>query len=479
MATITNLGVGSGLNLSDILDSLSTAEKASLTPISTQQSAYTAKLSAYGTLSSALTTFQTANTALNSADLFSATTATSSSSAFSATTSGTVVAGKYNVAVTQLAQAQTLTSAVQTSNTTALGDSSATSRTLTIKLADGTSKDIALTTDQTSLTGMRDAINGASAGVSASIIKVADGSYRLSLTSSKTGEANAVSSISVSGDDTLNNIVGFDSTKVDADTGEGNPMSVSVQAQDAELTVNNVKITNSSNTISDALEGITLNLNDTTTGNQTLTVAQDTSKATTAISNFVTAYNSLLDQFSSLTKYTAVDVGSDAQDTSNGALIGDSTLRTIQTQIKSMLTNSASTSTYKTLAQIGITSDPTTGELTLDSDKLSTELTKDPDGIKQMIVGDGKTTGITTTLATNLTSWLSSTGSIQSAKDGVSKTLNNLTEQYNDMSTRIDNMIARYKAQFTQLDITMSSLNNTSSYLTQQFDTSSSSSSSS
>ncbi|WP_182057381.1 flagellar filament capping protein FliD [Pantoea sp. ME81] len=473
MASITTLGVGSGLDLSSILDSLSTAEKASLTPISNQQSAYTAKLSAYGTLSSALTTFQTANTALNSADLFSATTATSSSSAFSATTSGTVVAGKYNVAVTQLAQAQTLTSAVQTSNTTALGDSSATSRTLTIKLTDGTSKDISLTTDQTSLTGMRDAINGASAGVSASIIKVADGSYRLSLTSSKTGEANAVSSISVTGDDTLNNIVGFDSTKTDAD----NPMDVSVAAQDAKLTVNNVEITNSSNTISDALEGITLNLTDTTSGNQTLTVAQDTSKATTAISNFVDAYNTLLDQFNTLTKYTAVDVGSDAQDTSNGALVGDSTLRGIQTQIKSMLTNSSSSSTYKTLAQIGITTDPTTGELTLDSDKLKTELTKDPDGIKQMIVGDGKTTGITTTLATNLTSWLSSTGSIQSAKDGVSKTLNNLTQQYNDMNTRVNNLIARYKAQFTQLDVTMSSLNSTSSYLTQQFDTSSSSSS--
>ena len=479
MASITTLGVGSGLDLSSILDSLSTAEKASLTPISNQQSAYTAKLSAYGSLSSALTTFQTANTALNSADLFSATTATSSSSAFSATTSGSVVAGKYNVAVTQLAQAQTLTSAVQISNTTALGDSSATSRTLTIKLTDGTSKDISLTTDQTSLTGMRDAINGASAGVSASIIKVADGSYRLSLTASKTGEANAVTSISVSGDETLNNIVGFDSTKVDTDTGEGNPMSVSVQAQDAELTVNNVKITNSSNTISDALEGITLNLNDTTSGNQTLTIAQDTSKATSAISNFVTAYNTLLDQFNTLTKYTAVDVGADTQDSSNGALVGDSTLRSIQTQIKSMLTNASSTSTYKTLAQIGITSDPTTGELTLDSDKLSTELTKDPDGIKQMIVGDGKTTGITTALATNLTSWLSSTGSIQSAKDGVSKTLNNLTEQYNDMNTRINNIIARYKAQFTQLDVTMSSLNSTSSYLTQQFESSSSSSSSS
>ena len=473
MASISTLGIGSGLDLSTILDNLTTAEKASLTPISTQQTAYTAKLSAYATLKSSLSTFQTANTALNSADLFTATSATSSSSAFSATTSGTVVAGKYTISVTQLAQAQTLTSAVQTSNTTALGDSSASSRTLSIALKDGTSKDITLTSDQTSLTGMRDAINSADAGVSATIIKVGDGSYRLSLTSSETGSDNAVSSIKVTGDDTLQGIVGYDSTA------SSNAMTESVTAQNAKLTVNNVEIENSSNTISDALEGITLNLNDTTSGNQTLTITKDTSKAESAIKTWTDAYNTLLDQFNTLTKYTAVDVGADSQDSSNGALVGDSTLRTIQTQLKSMLTNAQSSSTYKTLAQIGITTDPTTGSLELDSDKLETALSSDADGVKEMIVGDGKTTGITTTIATNLTGWLSSTGIVQAATDGVSKTLNQLTDQYNEMSTRIDNMVARYKTQFTALDVLMSSLNQTSSYLTQQFESSSSSSSSS
>lgn len=473
MASVSNLGVGSGLQLSDILDSLQTAEKATLKPISTQQSAYTAKLSAYGTLSSALTTFQTANTALNSADLFSSTTATSTGSAFSATTTAGAVAGSYTISVSKLAQAQTLTSGVQSSNTAILGDSSAANRTLSIKLADGTSKDITLTSDQTSLTGMRDAINKAGAGVNASIIKSGDGEYRLSLTAAKTGEKFAVSSVTVTGDDTLQSIVGFDASKSDAD----NPMDLSVAAQDAQLTVNNVAITSSSNTISDALEGITLNLKDVTSSSQTLNVAKDTSKVTTALSNFVDAYNTLLDQFNSLTKYTAVDVGADAQDSSNGALVGDSTLRTIQTQLKGLLTNAASSSNYKTLSQIGISSDPTTGELKLDSAVLKTALDKDPEGIKEMMIGDGKTTGITTKIATNLTGWLSSTGIIQAAKDGVSKTLNNLTDQYNKMSTRIDNLIARYKAQFTQLDVTMSSLNSTSSYLTQQFDNMSSSSS--
>ena len=471
MASISSLGVGSGLQLGDILDSLTNAEKANLKPITTQQSAYTAKLSAYGTLSSALTAFQTANSALNSADVFSATTATSSSTAFSATTSGSVVAGKYSINVTKLAQAQTLTSAAQSSNSSALGDSAA-SRTLTIKLADGSSKDIALTSDQTSLTGMRDAINKANAGVSASIIKSNEGEYRLSLTATKTGEANAVSAVSVSGDDTLQAIVGFDHNDIAAN----NKLSVSVAAQNAELTVNNIPITSSSNSISDALEGITLNLTATTSGSQTLTVAQDTSKATTAVTNFVNAYNTLLDQFSTLTKYTAVEKGADAQDASNGALVGDSTLRSIQTQIKGLLTNSACSSAYKTLAQIGITSDPTSGKLTLDDSKLKTELAKDPDGIKEMIVGDGKKTGITTRLAENLTGWLATKGPIQTAKDGVSKTLNELTQKYNDMNTRINDLIARYKTQFTQLDLAVSKLNSTSDYLTQQFDSMTSSS---
>ncbi|NQF21278.1 flagellar filament capping protein FliD, partial [Enterobacter hormaechei] len=106
MASISSLGIGSGLKLADILDSLTTAEKAQLTPISKQQTSYTAKLSAYGTLKSSLEAFQTANTALNKADLFTATSTSSSSTAFSATTTGSAIAGKYTISVSQLAQAQ-------------------------------------------------------------------------------------------------------------------------------------------------------------------------------------------------------------------------------------------------------------------------------------------------------------------------------------------------------------------------------------
>lgn len=465
MASISSLGIGSGLKLGDILDSLTAAEKATLTPITKQQSSYTSKLSAYGTMKSALEAFQTANTALGKADLFTATTTTSSSTAFSATTTGSAIAGKYTIAITQLAQAQTLTStAVQKDNKAAIATSDSV---LTIQQGgDKKPVTIDISAANSSLTGIRDAINNAKAGVSASIINVGNGEYRLSITSNETGKDNAMT-LSVSGDSALQTFMGYNGT-----TGG---MKESVTAQNAELTVNNVAIENSSNTISDALEDITLNLNDVTSGNQTLTITQDNTKAQTAVKDWVTAYNALQDTFSSLTKYTAVDPGSDAQSTNNGALIGDSTLRTIQTQLKSILSNTLSSSSYKTLAQIGVTSDPSTGQLEIDDKKLTEALKKDSAGVGTLIVGDGKKTGITTAIGSNLTSWLSTTGIIQAAKDGVSKTLNKLTKDYNAASDIIDAKVARYKAQFTQLDVLMSSLNNTSSYLTQQFESTSSS----
>ncbi|MEQ6280388.1 flagellar filament capping protein FliD [Kluyvera huaxiensis] len=465
MASISSLGIGSGLKLGDILDSLTAAEKATLTPITKQQSSYTSKLSAYGTMKSALEAFQTANTALGKADLFTATTTTSSSTAFSATTTGNAIAGKYTIKITQLAQAQTLTStSTQKDSKAAIATSDSV---LTIQQGGGKKPvTIDISAANSSLTGVRDAINNAKAGVSASVINVGNGEYRLSITSNDTGKDNGMT-LSVSGDSALQSFMGYDGT--------GGGMKESVTAQNAELTVNNVAIENSSNTISDALEDITLNLNDVTTGNQTLTITQDNTKAQTAIKDWVTAYNALQDTFSSLTKYTAVDPGADAQSTSNGALIGDTTLRTIQTQLKSALSNTASSSAFKTLAQIGITSDPSTGQLKIDDTKLTAALKKDSADVGQLIVGDGKKTGITTNIGSNLTSWLSSTGIIQAAKDGVSKTLNKLTKDYNAASDIIDQKVARYKAQFTQLDVLMSSLNNTSSYLTQQFESTSNS----
>lgn len=183
MATVSSLGIGSGLDLSTLLDNLTTAEKARLTPITTAQTSYSAKLTAYGTLQSSLQTFADATSALNSADVYASTTATSSNtSAFTATTAAGAASGKYTVNVTQLAQAQVLVSGTATDSSSALGETSTSgTRTLSITQGDGKPVTISLTDAQTSLAGMRDAINGADAGVTASILKVSDGSLTVAI----------------------------------------------------------------------------------------------------------------------------------------------------------------------------------------------------------------------------------------------------------------------------------------------------------
>jgi len=464
MATISSLGIGSGLDLNTLLDNLTAAEKGALTPITTQQTAYTAKLTAYGTLKSALSAFQTANTALASADIYKSSNAVSSaSSSFTATSATGAAAGKYTIAVSQIAQAQSLTSAKVTGNTSNIGTAGATNRTLTITQPGSTKPiSISLTDSQTTLSGVRDAINNADAGVSASIIKVDSTNYQLILTSDTTGTDGAMS-ISVSGDDALQSFIGYDATQ------STNGLKQTVVAQNAKLSINGIDIERSSNSISDVPEGVTLQLLDTTTGNQSLTVSDDNSKATAAINSWVSAYNALQTTFSSLTTYTAVDAGAD-QSSTNGALLGDSTLRSIQTQIKAQLSNAASSSTFKSLSQIGVTQDPTTGQLTTDSDKLSKALASDSKGVMEMIVGDGKTNGIATSIGNSLTSYLSTTGILTAATTGVNNTLKDLTEQYNKTNDRITTTIAMYKTKFTQLDVMMNSLNSTSSYLTQQFE---------
>ena len=462
MAGISTLGIGSGLDLNAILQKLTSAEKQSLDPISRQQSSATSKLSAYGSLKAALQAFQAANNKLKDAGLYTATKATSSSAAFSAETDGKAVAGKYSISVQSLARSQTLTSRTETDIAKGIGSSDPT-RTLTFVTADGKEKSISLTKDQTSLSAMRDAINKSDAGISASLIKVSATEYRLSLNSTATGTSNALKSVTVTGDDALQKFIGFNAS--------GKPsggLTESVKAQNAMLTVNNVAIESSSNTISNAVEGITLKLSDQTTGVQTLTVDSDTSKPKGAITEWVNAYNSLQDTIAGLTKYTAVNAGT-AQDGKNGALLGDGTVRIIQTQLKDILTSASGSSIYKSLSQVGVSSDPSNGKLIIDADKLNSAIQVKPADVRDMFTGDGKKSGITTTLDTKLSDFLSNRGAIQGATDSISKKLNSLTDQYNSASKRIDDTIARYKMQFTNLDKMLSMFNSTSSYLTEQF----------
>ncbi|AJJ61702.1 flagellar filament capping protein FliD [Yersinia aldovae] len=464
MASISSLGIGSNMELGTLLDKLSASEQTRLTPLTSQQTSYKGKLTAYGVLQSALAKLETASAALKKADTLATTSVVSTNTAFAATTGSGATSGSYTIEVTNLAKAQSLLSTDVPNVTDKLGNGND-SRTITIKQPGQTKPlEVKLTSEQTSLTGIRDAINKQEGSVTASIMKADDDTYYLALTSKETGTKSEMT-VSVSGDDTLNNLLNY----TPSSTGGSGAMTQKVKAEDAKLTVNGVAITRQSNTITDAPQGVTLTLKAVTKKDEPeqLTISRDSTATKAAIQTFVDSYNSLQTTFASLTKYTAVEPGKD-QSTSNGALVGDGTLRSIQTQLKSQLA-SAQGGDVKTLAAMGITQD-LDGKLVIDSKKLDKALTDQPNNVTAFFVGDGKTTGFATQMDNLLNTALDTTkGSLKTATDGINKSLKSLEKQVISTTDSINATIERYKAQFTQLDKLVSSLTNTGNFLTQQF----------
>uniref|UniRef100_UPI001B303BB9 flagellar filament capping protein FliD n=2 Tax=Erwiniaceae TaxID=1903409 RepID=UPI001B303BB9 len=251
--------------------------------------------------------------------------------------------------------------------------------------------------------------------------------------------------------------------------GSSNAMTEQVAAKDAQLKINGVSITRSSNTITDAPEGVTLNLTKTTAANtpETLTVATDNQPMTAAIQAYVDAYNSLQTTIGNQTKYTAVKAG-ETQSTGNGDLLGDNTLRNIQTSLRSQLSSAQSGGSLTTLSQLGITQD-VNGKLTVDSTKLNNALTNQPTDVLNFLTGDGKTTGFATQTNNKLTQILASDGQVQNATNGINTSLKKLSDQYDNVNSQIAATMARYKTQFTSLSTLVSSMTQTGNYLTQQF----------
>jgi len=462
MASISSLGAGTNLDLNTLYNSLETAEQTKLTPITKQQSSYNAQLTAWGVVKTGLSKFQTAAAALQNASTIAATKVTSTNTAFTATLASKTSAGNYSVEVSQLASSQSLLSKSATSKDTDLGDQSLASRTITISQSGQKSPlTVTLTKDQTSLADIRDAINKQQGSVNASIIKADDNTYYLSLTARDSGTANAMTVSS--NDGSLSQYINY------SQGGSSNAMTEQVAAKDAQLKINGVSITRSSNTITDAPEGVTLNLTKTTAANtpETLTVATDNQPMTAAIQAYVDAYNSLQTTIGNQTKYTAVKAG-ESQSTGNGDLLGDNTLRNIQTSLRSQLSSAQSGGSLTTLSQLGITQD-VNGKLTVDSTKLNNALTNQPTDVLNFLTGDGKTTGFATQTNNKLTQILASDGQGTNATNGINTSLKKLSDQYDNVNSQIAATMARYKTQFTSLSTLVSSMTQTGNYLTQQF----------
>lgn len=245
------------------------------------------------------------------------------------------------------------------------------------------SKTITLGAGDQSLQGIRDAINKADMGVTATI--VSDGStnpFHLVLTSNKTGEATSMK-ISVGGEDGLPGdpaiaaLLGYDPTGVQG-------MTQTAGAQSTLLNMNGIEIKSDSTSVTDAIQGVTLDV--TGIGSSTLTVSKDTASITTAVNDFIKAYNELNKTIGTLTKYNA-------ETQKGGVLQGDASVRAIQSQLRKQISSVVEGSGGKlnSLSQIGIAFQQD-GSLKVDSTKLNKAITENAAEFGGLFAAMGSTT---------------------------------------------------------------------------------------
>lgn len=445
--TLSAAGVGSGLDVNTLVSQLVAAKKTPLqNQIDSQKSTAQTQLSAIGQVSSALTALQSALTSLTSGTAFGSHTVSTGDktilTAAATTSNGAAVNGSYNVAVTQLATAMKASSGAFADANTKVGTG-----TLTVTVGDK-SMNVAIDNSVSSLASIRDKINKASdnPGVTATIVTGTDGAH-LVLRSSKTGEDNGFTVSSSGGDG------GLAALNYDPSAASGNGFTVVDKAQNALYTIDGMAGSSDSNAVT-AIDGLTISL--LTTGSTTVNVTSDMSTATSAVNTFVSAYNSFATLYKNLTAY-------DKTSGSAGALIGDATLNSIKSTLTGVLSGAANGTS---LSQLGV-SFQLDGTLKVDSDKLTAALGSDGGQVKALFGGDK---GLGAALKTPLNSWIGSTGILVTRSTNLNKQITDLADQQTDLDNRMDALTKRYTTQFTALDTMLTKLNNTSSYLTQQFD---------
>jgi len=395
---ISSPGIGSNLDVNSIVSQLMALERRPLTALDRKEASFQAQLSAFGTLKGAVTSFQTAVRSLNDVNRFQAFKATiGDSSIATVSAANSAAAGNYALEVTQLAQAQKLVAAGQTSATTAIGAGTISFEFGTISggtfnagtgqytgasfSADGAgAKTVTISATNNTLTGIRDAINAAKVGVTASIVNDGSGTpYRLALSVADTGAARSLR-ISATGDAALSNLISHDPT------GTQN-LAQTAAALNAEFKIDGVAITKSKNSVSDAIEGVTLNLLRTNTGSPTaVTVARDSGTIKASVDTLVKAYNELNTTIRNLSSFNAAT----SQST---VLQGDITLITLQSRIRATMSNALTgiAGSYSNLSQIGVAFQKD-GTLTLDATKFQAALEAAPNDIAALFAATGKPT---------------------------------------------------------------------------------------
>jgi flagellar hook-associated protein 2 len=438
-ALITSTGIGSGLDISAIVSSLTTAYGAAqTTQLTNQQNTLDSEVSAYGTFTAALDTLQAALPALQDPSQLAAFSASvADKNIASASTNSDAVAGSYSLLVNNLATVATATSAALSSSA-AVGTG-----TLTIAVGSA-STDITIDSSNNTLAGIAAAINSTpNVGVSASVIATTAGS-RLVLSGTSTGAANQITVTPSGGDGGLASLA-----------------LTTVPAQDASYSINGFAATSGNNVVANAISGVTLNLQQASAPGTptTVTISPDTSTAQSSIDNFVKALNGVLSSIQTLTAY-------DPSTQTAGPLNGNATLEAFQNQLQSILGRfSNGGGSVKSLTDLGITAG-TDGTYTVDDTALGNTLSGSLAAVGNLL---GGTNGIATQINNLVNGYTQPGGLLATINQGLQTSLTNVNTQQTALAAQMAAYSARLTAEYNAMDTAVALLKQTQTYLNAEF----------
>lgn len=422
---ITAAGVGSGIDIESILSQLDQLERQPVNALNTKRAALDVELSAYGTVKGALSALNTASDTLGSDNDFGAFEATSSDEdVFTAVSTGGDTAQVHNLEVLSLATSHRLSSAALPS-----ADSEVPEGTWGFSSGDN-EFEIELGPSTATLEGLADAINNSATNtsVSASIINVEGGS-RLIITAKETGSENEIS---------------MDQPGRRRDKIEFSEVTA---AADARMTLHGFTVISSSNTVTDAIEGVTLNLKGI--GEATVNTERNTTSLRSSISEFVDKYNAMTSTMTNL---------------SNSQLQGDGLTRGIENRMRDVFFNSIELENgdSSTALDLGFTFDRY-GQLSLDETKYNAALNK---GVDRYVNMFNSTDGLSSKFSSLIEEYTQSGGIIATREDGVGIRQNTIDDQIDRLEYRLDKTSERLRRQFTAMDMVVTNLQSTSSFLT-------------
>lgn len=392
----------------------------------------TTTLSGLGQLRSAMTSLYDAAQSVTGGGLYTSVDV-QNEKLISATASDAAIPGTYTIAVSQLAKGQQLISKSVNDKNSQIGSSAAVVR-FEFGNSDGknfiagpaSNRDITISATDNTLSGIADAINTANIGVKAQVVRNADNSYALSL-SSPTGADNSLR-ISVTGDTTLQSFLTYNPDGAKA-------LNQTVAAQNAAVTVDGKTFASANNKIANAISGLTLNL--AATGETQLTVSEDTAQIAGNVKNFVDAYNSF---------------SAKLNDLQQGDLKGDQAAASLKNQFAHIFNTLSSSGT--SLSKIGVSISK--NKLTVDTAKLQSEIDANPKQVAELLTGDGK--GVVDKLIKNIQQIAGAKGSLQKETTALTREIQETTQQRDALQTVLTNKASALMSQYTQNSATNSGL---------------------